>query len=325
VQLAGIGDRRVSALLVSSVGGHLAQLHRIVPRLGSIAAERTWVTFDTPQSRSLLEGEDVVFLDYMGPRDVKGALRHTSRAGRMLGRGHRFADVISTGSGIALSFLPLARARGARCHYIESFTRTDGPSLTGRILRRVPGMQLYSQYPAWAKPPWHYGGSVFDAFTAGARDAPHSHLRRVVVTLGTMEDYAFRRLVERVLTLLEPSTEVLWQVGCTDVRDLPIRAHAQIPSRDLAVAMEQADVVVAHAGCGSALAALEAGKMPVLVPRQAGRGENVDDHQSLLAVELERRGLAIVRSPETLTREDLLGAASCSTERTEPTSFELRR
>ena len=49
----------MSALLVASTGGHLVELMRLRPRLTGIGDEVTWVTFDTPQSRSMLAGEDV--------------------------------------------------------------------------------------------------------------------------------------------------------------------------------------------------------------------------------------------------------------------------
>jgi UDP-N-acetylglucosamine--N-acetylmuramyl-(pentapeptide) pyrophosphoryl-undecaprenol N-acetylglucosamine transferase len=298
----------VSTLLVSSVGGHLAELHRLLPRLREIERDRVWVTFDTPQSRSVLAGEEVRFVDYTGPRDLANVLRHTRVATRMFAGRHPFSSVVSTGSGIALSFLPIAQLRGAQCHYIESATRSSGPSLTGRLLRRVPGVSVYAQYRRWAHAPWAYSGSVFDNFSPGpARDA--GRIARAVVTLGTMEDYEFRALVERALAILPSDAEVLWQVGCTDVSDLPIRACRQLPAAELHAAIAEADVVIAHAGCGSSIDALTAGKKPLLVPRRGAHGENVDDHHALIAAELDGRGLAIARSVEQLTLEDVQLAA----------------
>jgi UDP-N-acetylglucosamine--N-acetylmuramyl-(pentapeptide) pyrophosphoryl-undecaprenol N-acetylglucosamine transferase len=298
----------VSTLLVSSVGGHLAELHSLLPRLQEIERDRVWVTFDTPQSRSVLAGEDVRFVDYTGPRDFANVLRHTRVATRMFARRHPFSSVISTGSGIALSFLPIAQLRGAQCHYIESATRSTGPSLTGRLLRHVPGVSVYAQYRQWALAPWTYSGSVFDNFSVGpTRDA--RRIARVVVTLGTMEDYEFRALVQRSLAILPNDAEVLWQVGCTDVSDLPIQACCQLPAAELRAAITDADVVIAHAGCGSSIDALAAGKMPLLVPRRGSHGENVDDHHALIAAELDSRGLAIARSVEQLTLEDVQLAA----------------
>ncbi|HTA35687.1 MAG TPA: glycosyltransferase [Solirubrobacteraceae bacterium] len=299
----------MSTLLVSSVGGHLAELHRLLPRLEGIERERVWVTFDTPQSRSVLDGEDVRFVAYTGPRDLVNVLRHSSVAMRMFAGRHQFSSVVSTGSGIALSFLPIARLRGAQCHYIESATRSLGPSLTGRMLSRLGGISLYSQYRQWARPPWIFSGSVFDTFSPGPQQPCARPIGRAVVTLGTMEDYEFRALLERALAVLPDGVEVLWQVGCTDVAGLPISAHRQLPARELRAAIAEADVVIAHAGCGSSLDALAAGKMPVLIPRRGAYGENVDDHHALIAEELDRRGLAVARSVERLCLDDLLLAA----------------
>jgi len=313
----------VSTLLVCSVGGHLAQLHRLSPQLEGVEDERIWVTFDCAQSRSLLSGEKAVLLDYVGPRDVRGVLRHAVSAVAMFGGRGRFSSVVSTGSGIALSFLPVGRAHGASCHYIESFTRTDGPSLTGRLLGTVPGVKLYSQYPGWARGPWRYAGSVFDSFAVGPPLPRPARIARAVVTIGTMRDYPFARLIERLVAVLDAGTEVLWQVGCTDVAALGIEGHREIPQPELSAAIADADVVVAHAGCGSAMAALTAGKVPVLVPREAARGENVDDHQRLLAAELSRRRLAIVRDAGSVTLEDLTDAAARSVSSAPASRFRL--
>jgi UDP-N-acetylglucosamine--N-acetylmuramyl-(pentapeptide) pyrophosphoryl-undecaprenol N-acetylglucosamine transferase len=314
----------MSTLLVCSVGGHLAELHALLPRIPGLDDERLWVTFDTPQSRSLLEGEPALFVEHSGPRDVPAILRNMATARSLLCRDHRFTRALSTGSGIALSFLPLALARGVRCHYVESFTRGDGPSLTGRLLSCLPGVRLYSQHRAWAQGRWRYAGSILDEFEAGPQQDTAPELKRVVVTLGTMQDYAFPRLIERLHALLEPDLDVLWQLGCTRAGDLPIDGRDRLSAAALRRAVERADLVIAHAGCGSALAAMEAGKTPLLVPRRAARGENVDDHQVQLGVELAARRLAVVRELEELNLEAmLLAAAGRVLKRGQPPPFRL--
>jgi UDP-N-acetylglucosamine--N-acetylmuramyl-(pentapeptide) pyrophosphoryl-undecaprenol N-acetylglucosamine transferase len=314
----------MTTLLVSSVGGHLADLHVLLPRLRGIEQERMWVTFDTPQSRSLLAGEEVVYVDYTGPRDVKNVLRHSALARRLFKGSHPFSAVVSTGSGIALSFLPQARARGVRCHYIECSACTSGPSLTGKLLRRIPGIDLYSQYEGWARPPWRYAGSVLDAFAPGPTNGGPRQIKRVVVTVGTMQGYPFRRLIERAIKVLPADVDVLWQTGCADVSDLPIRTRAQVAAHVLQQEIRAADVVIAHAGCGSSVSALRAGKMPILVPRRRAHGENVDDHQLMIAGELAERGLAIARTVEQLSAEDLQLAARGSVRAdTAPAPFRL--
>ena len=131
---------------------------------------------------------------------------------------------------------------------------------------------------------------------------------RVVVTLGTLK-YDFGRLVRRLVAIMPPDTEVLWQYGRTDVSGLGLVGEASLPEPVLAAAMRNADVVVTHAGVGSALTALESGRLPVMVPRLRRFGEHVDDHQTQIAHELQRRGLAHHVTPEGLTQDALRYAA----------------
>jgi len=314
----------VSTLCVCSVGGHLAELNDLAPRLYGVDTDRVWVTFDTPQSRSTLAGEDVIFVRFTDTRDIVGVAQNSLVARRLFRGRHPFSSVVSTGAAIALSFLPVGRMRGAACHYIESATRIEGPSATGRILSHVPGIALYAQYPGWALSPWSYVGSVFDGFVPESGQQTPRDIRRAVVTVGTMEGYEFRRLIDRARELLPRDAEVLWQVGCTDVSDLPLEARPRVPAKELEEAIAAADVVIAHAGCGSSLAALQAGKKAVLVPRLQARGENIDDHQVQLGEELSSRDLAIVRSVEDLRSEDLRLAAASSVRQGMNQSFSVR-
>jgi len=297
----------VTTLLVASSGGHLKQLHSLRPRLDGIDDGATWATFDCAQARSLLAEEDVVYVHAQPPRDYLACSRNMADAIRILRRG-RFTDVVSTGAGVALAFLPAAAALGARCHYIESATRADGPSLTGSLLRRVPGIRLYTQYRRWCDRSWQYRGSVFDPFEAEA-GAPRP-IARAVVTLGTQEGYPFTRLARQLVGVLPDGVETLWQTGSTPTDGLPIAASHSVPAATLEAAMADADVVIAHAGTGSALTAMEAGRCPVLVPRSARHGEHVDDHQAQIAAELDARCLAMACAPEDLTLEVLERAAA---------------
>ena len=179
-------------MLVASTGGHLTQLRSLAPRIADLGTT-TWVTFDSPQSRSLLRDEQVEFVPYLAPRGYRSLVLNVPRALRILRR-HRPTRVVSTGSGIALAYLPLARTVGASAHYIESATRVVGPSRTGEILRRSKRVNLHTQHLHWADDRWTYRGSVFDGFEF--IDGDRRRLGRIVVTLGTMESYGFRRLVE---------------------------------------------------------------------------------------------------------------------------------
>jgi UDP-N-acetylglucosamine--N-acetylmuramyl-(pentapeptide) pyrophosphoryl-undecaprenol N-acetylglucosamine transferase len=292
-------------LLVAATGGHLAQLHALAPRLRTRPQDRTWVTFDTPQSRSLLAKEDeVVFVNFVAPRDLRNAAANLTIARRLI-RSGRFDHVVSTGSAVALSFLPVARAYGLRSTYVESAARSHGPSVTGRVLQHVPGVTLGTQHRAWADGQWRYVGSVLDAYQDVPRPDAARTPRRILVTLGTMP-YAFTRLTERLRTILPDDADVTWQLGVTpDPGTLPGTVHAMLPEAQLRALARAADVVVAHAGTGSAMTALDAGRVPVLVPRHAAHGEHVDDHQHQIASELAERNLALHREVDDLDSSDL--------------------
>lgn len=294
----------MTTLLVAATGGHLAQLYQLRPRLVAPGSEVVWATFASPQSRSMLADETVEYVPYTAPRAYGRVAVNTAHALRILKK-YRVERVISTGSGIALSFLPIARAMGKEAHYIESAARSDGPSQTGKILERLPGIQLSAQYKSWAKPPWGLSVSVFDDFVPAPAITPPS-VRSLVVTLGTIEGYGFRRLVRRLIDILPSDMDVLWQTGETAVSDLPITARPSLPQHELHAAMATADAVIAHSGIGSALGSLNAGRQPILIPRRAAHAEHVDDHQLQIARELHGRGLAIYREVDDLTLDDII-------------------
>jgi UDP-N-acetylglucosamine--N-acetylmuramyl-(pentapeptide) pyrophosphoryl-undecaprenol N-acetylglucosamine transferase len=303
--------RRATAsqtLLVASAGGHLDELWLLRPRLSGIVDDVTWVTSDTPQTRTLLDGERRLFVPWAAPRDVRSTLANTRQAMRVLKSG-QWSQVISTGSLHAVPFLAVARAHGIPCHFIESATRVDGPSMSARLLEHVPGVRFYSQYEEWSREGWSYRGSVFDGFVRD--DRPKTPLRRVVVALGANR-YGFRRLVDAVRAALPRDASVLWQTGTTDVSDVCDEPGDSwqpfVPGNELFSAMGQADLVIAHAGVGTALTAMRAGHCPVLVARRSEHDEHVDDHQLQIAAALEEAGLAVATNPDDLCG-DLLSSA----------------
>lgn len=296
-------------LACSSAGGHFKQLVTLVDRLPDVRAI-TWLTHDQGMSRELLDqaghgGDRLVHTVYAAPRDLPNLARNARSAWQVLGSA-RFDLAVSTGAGIAVATLPLARVRGVRSVFIESATRSESPSLSGRILARVPGIELCTQHAGYP-PGWRRVGSVHDRFRPGPERS--ARLDRVVVTTGTIRPYGFRRLVERLVDVLPADAEVLWQTGETDVSGLGIDGRPRVPAEELEQAMQDADVVVAHAGTGTALTAFELGIAPVLVPRRHAHGEHVDDHQVPTARALADRGLATYLEVEGLDRDTLLAAS----------------
>jgi UDP-N-acetylglucosamine transferase subunit ALG13 len=293
-------------LLCASTGGHLWQLERIARRFDA-RADSLWVTFDTPQSRSLLEGRRVLYVPYVAPRDVRGVVRATIAIDAAL-RKESFDGVVSTGAGIAVSaILPTARRRMRRL-YIESVSRVSGPSLSGRIVHATRLFETWAQHPGWAAGRWTYHGSVLGGLAA--RSGAPREVERVFVTLGTIKPYQFGRLVERVAEILPPHVEVVWQLGATEAPSgLRGTVHQQLSAEDFAAETRRADVVITHSGVGSVIALLESGIFPVVVPRRAAHGEHVDDHQAEIAELVGNTDLALVREADELTLADLITAA----------------
>ncbi|MFV2100629.1 UDP-N-acetylglucosamine--LPS N-acetylglucosamine transferase [Micromonospora sp. LOL_024] len=137
-------------LLVSSSGGHLAQLLALRPWYETW--RRCWVTFDTPEALSLLAGEEVVPAYHPTTRDLRNLLRNTVLAARLLRR-RRVAAVVTTGAGVAVPFVVLARLRRIPTIYIEVYDRIDTPTLTARLCRPFLSVMLVQweeqrrQYP----------------------------------------------------------------------------------------------------------------------------------------------------------------------------------
>ena len=306
-------------MFVASSGGHLEELKRLRRNFVDADTRITWVTADSPQSRWVLRDErDVHWVRDVGPRGYLSLVLILVPALLLLRR-VRPAQVYSTGAAIALAFLPVARLFGARATYIESATRTSGPSLTGRLLAMVPWIALRTQYRSWAGRRWIYGGSVFDNWAVLPVPTVPARIRRVVVTLGTQVDYPFLSLVERLQQIIPADVEVRWQVGVGfPEHSRPAGARDLVSGDELRDWVSSADAVVAHAGVGSALTLLGSGRAPVLVPRMAGAGEHVDDHQAQLAQELLGRGLAVVSSAAELTWDDVVRSTTVQVVRALP-------
>ena len=120
----------MNVLLVCSSGGHLAQLYNL--RSWWSKHDRTWVTFDTADSRSLLGDERVVWAYHPTTRNVPNLMRNLRLATTLLRR-ERPDLVVSDGAGVAFPFFVVAKALGIKTVYIEVFDRIDLPTMTGRL------------------------------------------------------------------------------------------------------------------------------------------------------------------------------------------------
>lgn len=300
------------ALVVATAGGHIAEAARLADRL-AFAPDSLFVTSESAQTRSLLARRPVRYVPHTPPRSPLAVARTLPRLLRLARGPHDL--VFSTGSGVALAAWLAALVGRKPFVYVESLARTSGPSLTGRILARLPRARLYTQHPSWSSDRWRAGITVLETFrpeTLRPENARHTvrdsdRRRRIFVTLGTIEPYRFDRLVEAVKELLHEDDDVTWQLGATRRDDLPGRVVSAMSTTEFDECVRRSDVVVAQAGVGTLLRTLELGVAPIMVPRQRRHGEHVDDHQFGIARTLHDLGLATLRTPESITALDLRG------------------
>lgn len=286
------------ALLLASTGGHLAQLHRLT-QMSPVSEDSLWVTFDSAQSRSLLKGARTQFIDYIPPRGWREILSATGVVRRTM-KSEQFETIVSTGAGIALATHVTSALQGRAPVYIESVSRVAGPSTTGLILERVPGVRRFAQHQ-WGheRRGWTKEFSVLDTFSPSAMsrvDAPRSYF----VTLGTIKPFEFPELVKAVEAGLPDDAEIVWQLGATTYQPARGTVFTQMSAPEFDAAVRHADVVITHAGVGTLIALVEAGADVIAVPRRKSRNEHVDDHQLQIAEEFASRGLIRVREADEL-------------------------
>lgn len=143
---------------------------------------------------------------------------------------------------------------------------------------------------------------------------------RIFVTVGT-DHHPFDRLVgwiERWAASHHGEVEVFVQHGTSrppvDTDGAPACTVEEMGER-----FRSAAVVVCAAGPGTIMDARDAGIRPVVVPRRAGLGEHVDDHQSAFARHAGDTGLVILAASEDAFRAALERALS------DPTVYRLNR
>jgi UDP-N-acetylglucosamine transferase subunit ALG13 len=132
--------------------------------------------------------------------------------------------------------------------------------------------------------------------------APRAALRRIrvliFVTVGTQGQ--FDRLIRTVDTWagLRGRGDVFAQTGPSAYRPIHIRSKPFIDPNEFRQYVESAGLVIAHAGMGSIITALELGKRIIIMPRRADRGEHRNDHQIATANRFATQGGILVAHDE---------------------------
>ena len=149
--------RKMKICMISSSGGHYEQLHMLKPL--EIEHRLIWVTEQT---------------DYASPADyylrqtgLKDGLFPLKMAGNLfkslsIWRKEKPDAVITTGTMVALPMCFIAKLRGKKVIYIESFARVHDGTRAGRLMYRFADLFIYQ----WETlrdiyPDGVYGGSIY--------------------------------------------------------------------------------------------------------------------------------------------------------------------
>lgn len=293
-------DKKV--LILASTGGHLEQAFRW-SRILNLDKSSVFVTFDNAQSRALLEDDPHVFVPYVPPRGFRQIIQ--AFVATVTRPSLRQSDVIlSTGAGLALIGPLLAIVLRKPFVYVESVSRFEGPSLTGRILRWVPFVRTYCQHAGYPRG-WKLVPSLLDQYRCVEGEGVKRDALRMFVTLGTIRPFEFARMVNYILPIIRDQDTVIWQLGATRVAGLPGDVRGEMTGQEFIDEASKADVVFTHGGVGTILSLLAMGKRPWVCARISSLGEHVDDHQKQVVNVLSERGL-LCPITQNLTRAEVL-------------------
>ncbi|MEZ6019217.1 MAG: glycosyltransferase [Planctomycetota bacterium] len=96
----------------------------------------------------------------------------------------------------------------------------------------------------------------------------------------------------------QPGRRIFAQIGPSDYRPTAMEFAADLDPATFEQYLTEAELIIAHAGMGTILKALELGKPVLIMPRRASLGEQRNEHQLATAERFERLGIVQVAQDE---------------------------
>lgn len=118
-------------MLTCTSGGHFSTMRGLEPFWSQ--HERVWVTDLKQDTESLVGRDKVHWLPYQAPRDWLKILTNFPKTVRILMK-EKPDLVVSTGASIAINFAIAAKLLGIRFLFIESISRAEELSLSGKLI-----------------------------------------------------------------------------------------------------------------------------------------------------------------------------------------------
>lgn len=120
----------------------------------------------------------------------------------------------------------------------------------------------------------------------------------IFVTVGSQTPFDRLILAADEWARLHPEYEVRAQIANTSCHPQFMKFSHFMSPQEFAQTIREAQVIVAHAGMGTIISALELGKQVVVMPRRAALHETRNDHQVATAKRFGAQGRIIVASDE---------------------------
>ena len=111
----------------------------------------------------------------------------------------------------------------------------------------------------------------------------------IFITVGSQK-FQFNRLLKKIDELIEKEIikeDVFAQIGASDYIPKKYKYIDFTTQDEFNKKIEQASIIITHAGTGVIVNALKKGKKVIAIPRLAKYGEHVDDHQIQLIDEFK--------------------------------------
>lgn len=119
----------------------------------------------------------------------------------------------------------------------------------------------------------------------------------IFVTVGTtpFPFLRMRSLVKEIVENQKGKEEIVFQHGATpNAKHNAVKNYHTLSHPKMKEYMVKARVIVCHGGPATIYQALEAGKIPYVLPRKKEFGEHVDDHQTYFCSFMEEKRLVYV-------------------------------
>jgi len=139
--------------LVASGGGHLKEISFIEGFYKKY--NHFFVTFKRPNSISLAKKEKVHFIVDPERSPIK-LIKNIIQSFKIIRR-EKPEVIISTGAGVAVPICYLGKLLGSKIIFIESFCRTQDPSVSGKLVYPISDLFIYQ----WKKLKEFYPNGVY--------------------------------------------------------------------------------------------------------------------------------------------------------------------